>query len=265
MRKVLPSELEDDFEREVCWGDDERHLYYPDRRKSAVFGHFLRIHEVLQLVDRFSPGKRVADFACAQGNFALLLAERGYDVTAIDLHETFLRYAKKKYTSGNCQFLSGNIMEYQSESPFDCILLGEVLEHVAHPLKLLQQCYRNLKPGGVLILTTPNGNDYSSKLPTFRQVENVEALIPRQFHHGDHLFLYTLDELRELFAEAKLDFAFGEKYHSAYVSQIKGLRYLIPYKALTWLEIHTRHWKKHGKDSANHLMVVGRRSLDPES
>src|SRR3954470_4228087 len=100
MRRVSETEVETEFERQYCWGDDERYLHNPNRRKASVFGHFLRIEEVLRLVKSYSPGPRVADLASAQGNFGLMLAEQGYDVTAVDIHPDFLRYAKKKHTHG---------------------------------------------------------------------------------------------------------------------------------------------------------------------
>jgi 2-polyprenyl-6-hydroxyphenyl methylase/3-demethylubiquinone-9 3-methyltransferase len=262
MRRVRESEIDNDFEREFCWGDDERHYYNPNRRKASVLGHHLRISEVLNLVKRFAPGPRVADLACAQGIFGLLLAEQGFDVTAVDIKPEFLKYAMKKYERGKYRTELGNLMEYRSSEPYDCVLAGEIIEHVAHPEKLLQSCRANLKPGGVLVLTTPNGNEFGSKLPTFKQVTDVTALIPRQFHWGDHLFLYTVDELRELFDRNGFDVVYAEKYHSSYVSQLKGVRYLMPLKALLWLERRTRHLTKGGKDSANLLILVGRRRAD---
>lgn len=259
MRRVAPEEVKTDFEREVCWGDDERYFYNPKRRKASVFGYFVRIEEVLRLVKAFSPGKRVADFASAQGNFGLLLAEQGYEVTAVDLHPEFLRYALKKHTHGAFKTVQANLMEYRDPQGFDCILAGEIIEHVAFPVQLLASIRANLKPGGVVVLTTPNGSDFSSNLPTYRQVEDVEALIPRQFHWGDHLFLYTQDELRELFTQAGLEPLFFGKYNSAYVSQIKAARYFIPLRVLKWMERRTRTWKKAGKDSTNLLIAVAKR------
>lgn len=260
MKRVLLQETETDFERQYCWGDDERYLHNKNIKKASVFGHFLRIHEVIRIVDRYAPGKRVLDLACAQGNFGLLLAEKGYDVTAVDIHPEFLRYAMKKYERGRFQTRQANLMEFRSEQLFDCVLAGEVIEHVAHPDKLLESCAANLKPGGLLVLTTPNGAEDGSTLPTYSHVTNLEELIPRQFHWGDHLFLYTLEELDALLRRAGLEVICQDKYHSSYVSQIKGIRYALPLFALKWLERKTRHWKKRGKDSANLLIVAARRA-----
>jgi 2-polyprenyl-3-methyl-5-hydroxy-6-metoxy-1,4-benzoquinol methylase len=258
VRRLPLSEIENEFERNLCWGDDERYLYNPNRKKASVFGHCLRIAEVLRLVNRYSPGKRVADLACGQGNFSLLLAEQGFDVTAVDIQEDFLRYAKKKHTHGTFRTVRANLIEYRDPERFDCVLAGEVIEHVAFPRELIRSLRENLRPGGICVITTPNGGDFSSELPTFSEVKDVSALIPKQFHWGDHLFLYTAEELRGLLEEAGFEVLHLEKYHSAYVSQIKAVRYLMPLALLKWLERRTRHWRKNGKDSANLLIAVGR-------
>ncbi|MGZ3687754.1 MAG: hypothetical protein ACXVBW_05615, partial [Bdellovibrionota bacterium] len=99
-----------------------------------------------------------------------------------------------------------------------------------------------------------------NRLPTWKQVTNIEELIPRQFHWGDHLFLYTEEELRELFSRTGFEVLDCLKINSSYVTQIKGVRYLLPESALTWLERKTRHWKKHGKDSTNCIVMVGRKT-----
>ena len=164
MRRVPESELETDFERQFAWGDDERHLYNPNRRKAAVMAAELRLETVISLVNRFATtGKTVGDFASAQGNFGLLLAEQGYQVTAVDIKPEFLNYSLKKHTHGKFETVLANIIEYRHHQPFDVVLLGEIIEHVAFPLDLLKSAYENLKPGGILVLTTPNGNEFGNQ------------------------------------------------------------------------------------------------------
>lgn len=259
MRRVPLTEINGEFERDLCWGDDERHLYNPNRRKAAVMAHMIRLHEVIDLVIKYAPGKKVADFASAQGNFGLLLAEKGFDVTAIDLKEEFLNYAKKKHEKGDFKTIQANLMEYQSPEKFDCVLAGEIIEHCAFPNQLLSSIARNLKSGGVTILTTPNGAEFNSPLPTYKQVTNIEELIPKQFHWGDHLFLFTVEELKELFDQNGFDVIETIKFNSQYFSQLKGLRYLFPHKLLSWFEKVTRSWNKGGKDSTNCLILVARK------
>lgn len=259
MRRVTEAELSSDFERKIPWGDDERHYYHPKKKKASVFSYFIRLEAVIDLVRRHSTGIRILDVACAQGNFALLLAEAGFDVTALDLSEEFLAYAKKKYSHGKIEFIHANIMDYTAPASFDTIICGEVIEHVAYPKDLLAAAARNLKAGGHLVLTTPNGEEWGSPLRTYSEIDDVSALIPRQFHFGDHLFLYTESELRGLLSECGFETVEVTKFNSAYLSQVKGFRYLLPYGFLRWAERKTRSWKKKGKDSTNGLIVVARK------
>src|SRR4051812_35237445 len=110
MRRVPESEIENEFERQFAWGDDERYIYHPNRRKASVMGFRLRLDTVLELVRSHAPGKRIADLACAQGNFAIPLAEEGFDVTGVDINPEFLAYAKKKHTHGRFRTVIGNLM-----------------------------------------------------------------------------------------------------------------------------------------------------------
>lgn len=261
MRRVPESEVTSDWDRQYCWGDDERYLYSKNRKKASVMGYFLRLETVMDLARKYiKPGSSVADFASAQGNFALSLAEDGYRVTAVDLRQEFLDFAKKKYTHGSFETVKANVIEYRSPEPFDGLLLGEIIEHVAFPNQLLKAAAENLKNQGILILTTPNGNRYGSPLPTFTQVTNIEELIPKQFHWGDHLFLYTEEELRQLLAEQGFETLEVLKVNSAYVAEIKAVRYLMPLPLLKWLERKARALKKQGKDSTDSLVVVARKT-----
>lgn len=259
MRRVNESELQSDFERQWAWGDDQRHYYHPLKKKTSVMTYFLRLNLVLDLVKKYvKPGARVADLASAQGNYALKLAEMGFDVTAVDINEVFLKYSQKKYTHGKFKTVHSNIMDFHDPEGFDAVILGEVIEHVAFPHDLLRAALKNLKPGGVAIVTTPNGGEFGQPLPTYSQVDDVTALIPRQFHWGDHLFLYTQEELEKIFKEVGFEPVECLKFNSSYVSQIKGIRFLMPMVFLNWLETKARSWKKSGKDSTNGMIMVGR-------
>lgn len=60
------------------------------------------------------------------------------------------------YRYGELDFIS-NIWDIPAESEFfDAILCTEVLEHIPHPQKTIQEFSRLLKPGGMLILTAPS-------------------------------------------------------------------------------------------------------------
>lgn len=86
-----------------------------------------------------SPPARVLDVAAAQGNFTLALAERGYRVTWNDLRADLAEYVRMKYERGEVEFVAGNILDLVPSDPWDVVVGCEVIEHVAHPDRFLEQ------------------------------------------------------------------------------------------------------------------------------
>jgi SAM-dependent methyltransferase len=52
---------------------------------------------------------------------------------------------------------------YQDET-FDAIVMKHLIEHVRDPVRLLAECRRILKPGGMLLLLTPNKDSSAHKI-----------------------------------------------------------------------------------------------------
>jgi len=46
---------------------------------------------------------------------------------------------------------------------FDIIILFELIEHIQNPSNLLKECHRILKPGGILLLNTPNAASFTAR------------------------------------------------------------------------------------------------------
>jgi 2-polyprenyl-3-methyl-5-hydroxy-6-metoxy-1,4-benzoquinol methylase len=67
---------------------------------------------------------------------------------------------------------------------FDTIIAGEIIEHLDDPIQFLTACYQILKPGGRLILSTPN--------PYYPPVVWLERLMIRRFFYNEeHVFLFA--------------------------------------------------------------------------
>jgi predicted SAM-dependent methyltransferase len=62
------------------------------------------------------------------------------------------------------QVKSGSLIQqnYPSNS-FDAVTMRHVIEHIYEPLELLKECHRILKPGGSLVIETPNMESLSSR------------------------------------------------------------------------------------------------------
>jgi len=166
-----------------------------------------RLARTLELVASVaSPGARVLDVAASQGNFSLALAEMGFEVTWNDLNARLVDYVRLKHESGTIAYAPGNIFELTFPQLFDVVVITEVIEHVAHPDRFLAHAATLVKPGGYVVMTTPNGKYFNNKLPKFSACADPSVYEAIQFKPdaNGHIFLLHPDEIPPLAAQAAL-------------------------------------------------------------
>jgi 2-polyprenyl-6-hydroxyphenyl methylase/3-demethylubiquinone-9 3-methyltransferase len=163
-----------------------------------AYAYATRRQLTLDLVARAArPPARVLDVAAAQGNFSLALAELGYDVTWNDLRADLADYVKLKHERGTIAFAPGNVFELGFDACFDVVLITEIIEHVAHPDQFLAKIARLVKPGGHVVMTTPNGGYFRNGLPRFTDFPDPGVFESAQFkpNADGHIFLLHMDEI----------------------------------------------------------------------
>lgn len=104
-------------------------------------------------------GLMVADIACGTGYGSEHLKEQGAaaSVVGVDICADAIRYAAEKHSPSGVSFVCGNAESTQFEdASIDAVVSFETIEHVPDDDKLLAEFARILKPGGLLICSTPN-------------------------------------------------------------------------------------------------------------
>ena len=163
-------------------------------------------HTIGLLSGALAPAARILDIGAAQGNFSLRLAEMGFEVTWNDLRGELADYVRLKHEHGTLHFAAGNAFDLQFPQPFDAVLITEIIEHVAHPDLFLARVAQLLKPGGYIVMTTPNGGYFRNRLPRFSDCPDPSVYEGRQFQPDadGHIFLLHYDEVRQLAGKAGL-------------------------------------------------------------
>lgn len=100
-------------------------------------------------------GLRVLDAGCGEGHLLHKLEGAAIQGFGIDFDDRFLRDAKKRcpYVDFNKQDITN--MKFR-DNFFDAIVCTEVIEHIEHPEKAIEEMRRVLKPNGMLIISFPN-------------------------------------------------------------------------------------------------------------
>lgn len=218
---------------------------YSNRGYAYAYDH--RRKQVLRLLaERLAPGARILDVAAAQGNFSITLAEMGYNVTWNDLREDLADYVRLKQQRGKIDFAPGNAFELNFPAPFDAVLIAEIIEHVAHPDEFLQKAAHLVKPGGYIVMTTPNGAFFRNALPKFSECADPSVFEAVQFKpNGDgHIFLIHPDEIKPLAAQAGLEVEkivlFNNPLTNGFMKMENVLR-VLPQGVVNSIELATQH------------------------
>jgi 2-polyprenyl-6-hydroxyphenyl methylase/3-demethylubiquinone-9 3-methyltransferase len=230
------------------WPDSWRLSHHYDQLE--VFGGPVRSgyahayrHRRKHVLDRVRrlvpPGARILDVAAAQGNFTLTLAEEGYDVTWNDLRGELAEYVRRKHERGIVHYAPGNILELRFPHPFDAVVLGEVIEHVAHPDRFLAKVGELLRPEGFIVLTTPNGEYMRNPLPRFSDCPNPEQFEAQQFkpNADGHIFLLHDDEIARLSRDAGLVVEEISHFGNSLTNGHLKLERLLPFTPARWVDV----------------------------
>lgn len=186
---------------------DQGEIYGEISDHGYAYAYENRRRETLRLVaEVLSPGARILDVAAAQGNFSLALAELGFDVTWNDLRAELEDYVRLKHERGKIAFAAGNAFELAFPALFDAVLITEIIEHVAHPDDFLAKAAALVRPGGYIVMTTPNGGYFKNRLPKFSECADPTVFESVQFQPNSdgHIFLLHVDEIEPLAKRAGL-------------------------------------------------------------
>ncbi len=129
-------------------------------------GEFKPLHQMnpvrANFIDGASPvaEKTVLDVGCGGGILSEALAQRGAQVTGIDMGKDPLDVAKLHAQESNLsiQYYLSTAEQYAQTHPneFDIVTCLEMLEHVPDPFSVIQSLYALAKPGGSVFLSTIN-------------------------------------------------------------------------------------------------------------
>ena len=133
-------------------------------------------------------GRAALDVGARAGHQTQWLHGRGYQVTSIDLEPGF---------EGCLQVDVDQGLPFADNS-FDLLWCSEVIEHLADPAHALGEFRRVVRPGGDLILTTPNSYAW-----LFRLIARV-GLTPERIQRADHRHFFDLRAIQALAPEARV-------------------------------------------------------------
>ena len=154
-----------------------------------------RMDEILARAERYVAPGRLLDVGCGLGFMVGTAARRGWDAHGVDLNADAVAWAHEHVST---QITVGTLDSLEApDSSFDCITLLDLIEHVADPLHELTPVARALRPGGVLVIVTPDAGSIVSRAFGSHWLEMKRA--------PEHLHFFSRDGLTRMLATAGFD------------------------------------------------------------
>jgi SAM-dependent methyltransferase len=203
--------------------------FTPECVREIWYEHYHRY----ALATRWCANTRTLDAACGEGYGSAMLALSGASVEGVDVSEQAIGHAQQRY--GHLPGLAFQVADCTrlpyADDTFDRVVSFETLEHLAEQDQLLAEFRRVLKPGGFLLLSSPDKavyNDAQENVNEFHVRElyrdELEALIGRHFPAcrllGQklmfHSAIWSLDNVKTVSLD---QLAAGERHAPAGITQ----------------------------------------------
>jgi len=103
-------------------------------------------------------GKKVLDVGCGNAYGTALMAGDAQQITGVDYDQETIGENRQKYAAvANLDFMQGAVPPLPlPDSSYDVVTAFQFIEHIRDRKEFLKECLRVLRPGGVLMVTTPN-------------------------------------------------------------------------------------------------------------
>jgi SAM-dependent methyltransferase len=147
--------------------------------------------EYFSIVERFTSVQhgRYCDVGSGPGGVMHHAKERGWDVFGVEISSWAVEEGRK----AGLNIFEGTLMAAAyPDNFFDAVSMFDVLEHLSSPKEYIEEIYRILKPGGVLVVETPNVDGFFSR---YVYKQNAYLVKPRA-----HICLYAPRSAKRLFS-----------------------------------------------------------------
>ena len=163
-----------------------RNFDTPENALSAFLVDRFHAHHVSACLRLLPKGGRFLEVGSAGGDVLARLRDRGVSRTqGVEISADGVEAARAR----GLDVFHGTLEEFETDEPFDLVLMSHVIEHVIDPIATAKKVHSLLAPGGVFYVETPNVGSLDARL--WRQDWGL-------IHYPRHLCLFDRASLRLL-------------------------------------------------------------------
>ena len=166
----------------------DKALFYgdalPSRRSVRNYKKWLKSLRLLLKKDKFT----LLDVGCSSGAFLSTAKHYGCEVVGV---EPAKKAAKVAQNNGVEVYPCLLHQAKLTDNSFDAITIFEVVEHLVNPADLMKECYRLLKPNGILLIGTGNTDSWTVRI--MKEKWDYFGV-----HNDGHVNFFNIDSLKKL-------------------------------------------------------------------
>ncbi|MHB8510930.1 MAG: class I SAM-dependent methyltransferase [Actinomycetota bacterium] len=205
---------------------DERYQHMSDIDFN-LNGQQARVRMFEHLIDRLierhpAPGK-ILDVGCFTGTLLETAQSRGWEPWGVEINKVASSYAREEL--GMHVFTSLLLHAGFETNFFDAVAMTDVAEHVLDPKETFEEIHRILKPGGMLVMTVPNGRVQLPKEHLKRRLKKGPGVVIGGLGHVNHFSPSSVRSLlrRIGFDDVRVGVMIPERQYTAKMDRLKRL------------------------------------------
>lgn len=179
------------------------------KNSDAHFKWYIEVRNPLRRLQRrllaeSCKGERILDIGGGTGRTGNALLQRGHEITVLDRNEAIMRFGQQSYPSLIFIRADAYSLPFRNDS-FDEVILEEIIEHFKDQHKVIEEILRVLRPGGQVVLSTPNNHLFRVYIFLLRLVTlKFDRLTEHVKSHTNELTSNQLIQLFSQFSEKRV-------------------------------------------------------------
>jgi len=179
---------------------------YSDRKNLGDLAKSPRVRIMLDTINELNlQGENILDVGCYDGTLLSQIKNRNNNFFGIEASEWAAQKAREEEIDVQNIFFDGKSKLPYLDNFFDLVVAGEIIEHVFDTDYFLEEIRRVMKPGGKLLISTPNIASLGRRLMLFFGLNPIIEISPHDADSSGHIRYFTFAMLRTLIEKHKFE------------------------------------------------------------
>ncbi len=185
-----------------------RNIYqkiYSDKKNLGNLAENVRIQKMAAILNEMNPEhKNILDIGCYDGTLLTLIKNRNNNFYGLEASDWGVRRSREKEIEVRQYFFDGSGRLPYGDNFFGVVVAGEIIEHIFDTDYFIEEIHRILKPGGKLLLSTPNVASLGRRLMLLAGRNPILETSPNEPDSSGHIRYFTFESLKKLLEKNNL-------------------------------------------------------------